>query len=358
MHDEPIDTGCKEYRSLARRDFVATGLGFGGRVFPGATLFIYDSFSYSPTPPAFLGGGNPAHNQAIGEESAQEPTTSDIYIRGIQQSRANTTTNSSSFTGMIPLSARTALQTSYTYAFVKFGAPAVSQTNSNFRPVLLESTTHSLTIGPQIKLSNQDILTLGYGYFRSDYSGQEGSYDSHGLTATWQHIISPRVTFRGFVGAGLIKQDFGLAQGAATPNVSSPTQSNFVPTGGMSLVWTSRSTNLNLNYSTGIFPSYQASSGPLYSHVVGASANQRITDNFGMLASVNYARNEAFAKSGGNGIFFNSYTTSLGLYYRVSSWAIATLTHGYGHYRGNYSLSSIDQFTRTEVIFGLTTYWQ
>ncbi len=29
MHDEPIDTGCKEYRSLARRDFVATGLGFG-----------------------------------------------------------------------------------------------------------------------------------------------------------------------------------------------------------------------------------------------------------------------------------------------------------------------------------------
>jgi hypothetical protein len=338
---------------------VSFGLSeVAGRVFPGATLFIYDNFSYSPTPPAFLGGGSQVQNQVIGEESAQALPVSDIYARGIQQARANTTTNSSTITGTIPLLPNTALQTSYTYAFIKFGAPVVSQPNSNFRPVLLESRTHSFTIGPQIRFSGQDILTLGYGYFLSEYSGQEGSYNSHGLTATWQHMISPRVVFRAFAGGAVVSQNFGQAQGATLPNTSSPTQSNLVPTGGISLAWASRTTNVNLNYSTGIFPSYQASSGPLYSHVIGISAGQRITDNFGALASVNYARNEAFARNGGDGIFFDSYTTNLGLYYRVSSWAIATLTHGYGHYRGNFSSSTINQFNRTEVIFGLTTYWQ
>lgn len=29
MHDEPLDTGCTEYRSLARRDFLIRGAGFG-----------------------------------------------------------------------------------------------------------------------------------------------------------------------------------------------------------------------------------------------------------------------------------------------------------------------------------------
>lgn len=327
-----------------------------GRVASGATLYVFDNVSYTPTPPAFLGAG--LQSQVVGEGAGQDVSYVDSYVRGVQLSRVNTLTNSSTVAGSIPWTASTNLQASYTYSFVKFGTPVISQSNSGFRPVVLSSATHSVTIGPQVKVTGQDTLTVGYGYFLSSYSGGEGSYDSHGVTATWQRLISPSLILRVYVAGSMVKQDFGVALGATNPGVTTETRTNYVPTGGLSLSWSSRSTTVSANYSTGIYPSYQTSQGPLYSQVVGITGNHKVTDNFGGLATGNYARNESVGRNGGNGIFFDSYSTTLGLYYRLSSWAVATLTNGYGYFRGNYSGVAISQFHRSEVIFGLTTYWQ
>lgn len=336
------------------------GLNFGlsgliGRVFPGTTLYVSDSFSYTPILPAFLGGGSPANNQIIGNEATQELTPADTFTRGVQASRVNTTSNSTTVAGATPLSANAMLQMSYTFAFIKFGAPTVNRTE--FSPVFLETNTHVVTAGPQFKLSPQDLVTMAYGFSRTTYSGQTGGYDSHSITGTWQHYIARNFTFRLFAGGAVAQEDTGGRIGG------SQASQTFVPTGGASVAWNaSLTTSVTMDYSTGVYPSYQVTTGPLYSHVVGVSAVHRFSDFFGSQARVNYSRNDAIGKNGGSGILFDSYTATLGLYYRVSSWAVATLTGGYGYYKGNYSGSSAfsanTHFDRTDVTFGFTTYWQ
>lgn len=339
----------------------SAGINFGltgliGRIFPGVTLNVSDNFSYTPNPPAFLGGGSAVNNQLIGEEAKQELSTSDTFSRGIQASRVNTTTNSSTISGGVPVSASTILQATYTYAFIKFGAPVVHR--PEFSPVFFGTDTHIVSIGPQIRLSEQDLVSLAYGFSRTTYTGKDIGYDSHSATSSWQHYFSRNVNIRVFAGAAVTKLDTGGTAGATSAG-----NSTFVPTGGASLGWaTSRTTSMSLSYTAGVYPSYQTTTGPLYSHVVSLAGTQRFTDSFGGQMSVNYARNDALGKNGGSGIFFDSYTTNVGLYYRVASWAVATLNGGYGYYRGNLrgvsALSTVDQFDRTEVSVGLTTYWQ
>jgi hypothetical protein len=112
-----------------------------GELVRGLQLRIFDSFRYTPEPPAFLSGNHPTD-------------TADIYGRGIQGVRANSYANILSANSDYPLSRSFSLSTDYGYSIFRSGSGTGYFNN----------TQHSVNIGPTFTFDGGDTLFFKYNY--------------------------------------------------------------------------------------------------------------------------------------------------------------------------------------------------
>ena len=71
------------------------------RYFPGATLRISDTYTYTPNPPGFL-NGNQNYSGTISNEIIDELPVSDQFVRSLQAFRVNTKANTLNASGRYP----------------------------------------------------------------------------------------------------------------------------------------------------------------------------------------------------------------------------------------------------------------
>lgn len=328
------------------------------RFIPEASLYVSGSYSYTPIPPAFMGGGAGQANPAVGEEITSQLPVADTYIRGIQSQRVNTTAYNGSMAGSINYSPNFYIQGSYGYAVASFGgAPAVTQQVSGYRPLVTDTTTHSLSISPIYRLTAQDSVNFNYQYLKAEFGGNQGGFDSHSATVGYQRALDDFFIARAYGGASLYSQDIGGQQ--ATTSAASGQQVAF--TGGGSLTWARLSTRATLAYSIGLYPNYVGVPGVVLSSNLSMQGMQRVSDEVVAYVSLNYAENRPVGGQGGQGgqagIEFRSYNTSESLSYRVSRSFFVTATHEWGLYTGNFTGQGEDKIIRNAVTVSLTKAW-
>ena len=166
----------------------------------GLGLRIYDSFRYTPEPPAFLTGGQP-------------PGTSDIYSRGIQGYRANTYSNVLQVKSDYSLNRSFSLSTNYSYSIFRRGS--IDATSTSVNPVIyFNNKQHSLDMGPKYMFEGGDTL-----FFKYNYSAGESKPEGPGATRTYVfQTIAPEYVTKALVpgwtltisgGATLVEQGGG-----------------------------------------------------------------------------------------------------------------------------------------------------
>ena len=328
------------------------------RFVPEASLYVSGSYSYTPIPPAFLSGGSGQANPAVGEEITSQLPVADTYIRGIQSQRVNTTIYTGSMAGAINLTQNSYIQGSYGYAVSSFGGtPAVTGQVSDYRPLVSDTTTHSLSISPTYKLTAQESMNFNYQYLKAEFGGNQGGFDSHSATMGYQRAIDGFFRVHVYGGASLYSQDQGGQQ--VTTSTASGQQVAF--TGGGGLTWARRNTQATVTYSIGLYPNYVGVPGVVLSSNLSMQAAQRVSDDAVATVSLNYADNRPVGDQAGQGgqagIEFRSYNTSESLSYRVSRSFFVTATHEWGLYTGNFTGQGEDKIIRNAVTVSLTKAW-
>lgn len=312
----------------------------------GASLYVRNFSNYSPTPPAFLGGGSSASSPITTQEETSQLTANDTFARGIQLQRVNTFSNQSTIGGLYPVSNTTSLISSYTYAFINFGR----QFQSTPSPGLFDSVQHTARFGTSHRLTGQDTVLVQYTYNRGTFSGSSvGDFDAHGGAVDWIRRYSPslRSTLSG--GASRITQDF-----------SGGAQSEWVYTALAALSWNNGPDALTLSYSGGVFPSFVSSAGPIFSHLVTAVGTHRFEENVLGGVRINYSNNMSIQSVDGQpSLSLESKSANVFMNYRVTQSMVLGLAYNWGLFSGNFTDPNQPQiFARNEVILSLSQYWR
>ncbi|ALA59806.1 hypothetical protein NITMOv2_3414 [Nitrospira moscoviensis] len=311
----------------------------------GASLYVSNFTNYTPTPPSFLTAGSGAYSP-LAEQGEAQLSIEDTYIRGFQLQRVNTLTNQSTIGGLYPVSSTTNLVAAYSYAFINFGR----QYQSDFSPGLFDNVQHTGRIGLSHRLTAQDTILFQYAYNRDIFSSAgSGNFETHGGTVAWTRSYSPalRSTLSG--GASLVNQEF-----------AGGTQSNWVYTAAASLNWTRGLDSVTLTYSGGVYPSFVANAGPIFSNLVAATLTHRFRDNVVGGVGANYSSNKSIEDSSSQpGLNFESKTANAWVNYRLTQSTFLWLTYNWGLFSGNYADPNQTQiFARNEVILSLSQYWR
>lgn len=323
------------------------------RFVPEASLFFAGTYTYTPLSPAFLGGGGQSH-LGVGEEITGQLPVADTYIRGIQSQRINSSSYSGTVAGSINYSPNLYFQGSYGYAVLKFGdQPSALQANG-FRPIYSATTTHTVNVGPVYRLSPFDTVNLNYQYLRSEFGSSQNNFQVHQATIGYQRAVDASLVGRIFGGAATTTQE----SGGGAPSTTSNTGEQIAFTGGGSLTWSRRSTLARIAVSTGVYPNYIGVAGSLLSTNVSVQGAHRLDDNLGVYAQVGYANNSAIGGQAElSGVEFRSYNTSESLWYRFGPWFVASLTHEWGFFTGNYTGQGESTIIRNAVTISLTKAW-
>jgi len=323
------------------------------RFVPEASLYFMGNYTYTPLPPAFLGGGGQT-NPGVGEEITSQLPVNDTYTRGIQSQRVNTTSYFGGMSGSIRYSPNLYILGSYGYAVVSFGTPAVTQQAPGYVPVYNKTTAHSVSGGPLYKLTEQDSVNLYYQYVKVEFGADRGGYESHAATVGYQRTLAASFVGRIYGGASIFTRDAGGQQ--ATTSANSEQQVSY--TGGASLSWARRNTQATLAYTTGIYPNYTGIPGVALSSNLSLRVTQRLDDDVNAYVSLNYGENRAIGQQTGQaGSDFHSYITSEGLSYRLSSSLIASVIHDWLLSTGNYTGQEENKIIRNAVTISLTKAW-
>ena len=327
------------------------------RFVPEASLFFAGRYSYTPLPPAFLGGGSEQTNPAVGEEITSQLTFADTFIRGTQAQRVNTTTYGGTIAGAVNYSPNLYFQAAYNYNVVNFGTPSVTQKVSTFKPLLSDTTAHSVSLGPTYAVTSFDSVNLRYQYETVAFDASGGGYQSHQATVGYQRLVDASMVARVYGGAALFTQDFGGQAGSTSADSSE----QVTYTGGASLSWARRNTQASFSYSVGVYPSFVGVPGVILSNNVSLQVRQRLDDNVGVFASLNFADNNTIGGQAGQagqaGLGFRSYSTTESLWYRISTSFFVNVTHEWGLYTGNFTGQQSDSFVRNAVTVSLTKAW-
>jgi hypothetical protein len=308
-------------------------------------LYISNFTNYTPTPPSFLTAGSGAYSP-LTEQGAAPLSVEDTYIRGFQLQRVNTFTNQTTIGGLYPLSNTTNLVAGYSYAFIKFGR----QYQSDFTPGLFDNVQHTGRLGLSHRLTAQDTILFQYAYNRDIFaSSGSGNYETHGGTVAWTRNYNPSLRSTVSGGASLVSQEF-----------SGGLESTWIYTAAASLNWTQGLDSITLNYSGGVYPSFVANAGPIFSHLIAVTATHRFKDNVVGGVGANYSSNKSIEDSSDQpGLNFESKSANVWITYRMTQSTFLGLTYNWGLFSGNYADPTQTQiFARNEVILSLSQYWR
>ncbi len=374
-------------------DYVGGGAGFNlnltrliGALTPRATLNVSSVTLFKPQAPSF---GTTGVGNAIGEQAVNP------FARGIEISRVETLVSTSAMRFSYNLTQAASFQANYSLSIIRFGhsfTPNVVQSN------LINTNTHLIMAGPQIRVTSLDTIGINYLYQRTDFSGRQTTgiadrFESHGGTLNWGRSWSTE--FKSYVYGGATAL---LQQGVAAPVSESGTgvapSSLVLFNGGANLVWTDTAvsggssanipqgsmmgsaigssgvpgsganTVASLSYTVGVFPSFSGAGLPLLSQVVSTFLSHRLSSSFFTNAGAQYSRNDSVGDtSNTGGISFQSYGGNAGLSYVITPTLFASLRGEYQHFSGNGAgVSGVigglgADFDRYVTMVSLTTFW-
>jgi hypothetical protein len=274
----------------------------------GSSFTVYDTYSYTPQPPAFITGD-------LDGEGANP------LVRGFLVGRVDTEINNMGAAATIPLARQLSVTGSYSNGLMRFGTSEFQQTGAGS----LTSTQYTSYGGGLVtRLSQQD--TVSVNYLDTQYNqGISNYFTTRAGYLGWNRTFSPVLAMKSTAGVQLIE---GAANRVKIP-------ASIGPVGSFLLSYRDQATAVSFYYNISITPSYQLDSQVLLSNVVSLSLVQQmpVQDLQGML-SVNYGWSERYIRGSGSPISFNSYAGVAGLTYRVTRKTFLSLS---------YSLSNFDQ---------------
>ena len=333
------------------------------RYSPGSSLSMSYGYFYSPYPPAFLTGGagrgvTPASG-TTDPSSIADASYVDIYARGLQLGRVNTTGHTAALMGGYQVVPGLVLATSYAYSTRSFGGfPSQLQGTSAFLSASrnVTTSTHQISFGPRYEITPADTVNLTYAYMDTAYESRtvdlgSQSFTTQTLTAGWGRKLGPNWVLNFGGGGSLVRRQF-----------SSSVQDLVTYTGSASLNWSGVMSTVGVGYSVGVYPSIIGSGGPLWSHNASVFGRHRFTDRISGLLGVAFAD---FSSVGGRGQekqSFRSYTANASVSYMVAPSFYTTLGGTYGLFEGtgffNLAGSQETRFTRETVTLSMVKYFQ
>lgn len=274
------------------------------RLWEGTRVTVFDTYRYTPEPPAFVTGD-------LDGQGANP------LVRGLQTGRVNFQSNNMGVNGRVPLSQLLSLTGNYSNGFIKFGSSNVQQVGS-----LLETRFTEHGAGIAMRLSPQDTISLNYVGSEFEQGGV-GSFSTRGGTLGWSHTFSPSLSMNSFGGVQVLQGEVGRTK----------IQSTLAPTGNLILAYRDPATSLALAYSLAVTPSFQFEAQALLSHLISLTLTQQmpVQDLMGVL-SVNYGRSAQFGSNSDSPIGFTSYGGTAGLTYKVTPMTFLSLNYNYSNF--------------------------
>jgi hypothetical protein len=303
---------------------------------PRLTLLVSNTFSYTPQPPAFLGGG--AVN-ASGEPASQD--LADSYARGLQVQRVNTLSNTASAISTYALTPSIYMYGNATYVVQRFGS--IPDNQQRVVPLLSSDTQH-YTIGPEFRFSTNETVRTLFIYSRTDFIGAQDRGDViRSFEAMGGRVSYSRPLFT------------PAANGFATVEVQQVKPGNRLQyTGSLGVTWTRNTDLFALSYTRRISPSYVGAAGGITSDLIGIAVSRRFSDFWSGSAQAAYAHNKAIeettAAGGPRDFSFNSYTVGTALSYQLMVGLSLTGSYTYMYFDSE-GLSPSAGFTGESIAF-------
>jgi hypothetical protein len=268
---------------------------------PGAKWTVFDTFFYTPQPPAFL----------LGNQSGVQVNP---FVAGFQATRTNTNSNVVNTQFELPLSRTVSFSGSYTHSFVHYGASPVRQAAT-----LINQDAHVYTAGLSLKVSLHDTVKVDFLGNEFD-QGELGVINNRGGTLGWTHWFSPTVSFNT---TGGIQELSVESNGVRFSSV-------IAPVGSVAIRWEDATTSVAFVYQSGITPSFQFRSAALLNHSVlfNMTQNTPIRDLAGLLQA-NYSVANEYGSNSANALSWTTVGGTAGLLYRITPKTFFTLTYGY-----------------------------
>jgi hypothetical protein len=294
-------------------------------------LQVSDNVTYTPRPPAFVA--------PIPQNASVSPTiaaSTPDFIRGIQAVRANSLMNYAAVNSQYSLTPSASLVGSYVNQFMRFGNRFTTTPGGGFFTTKMQT----LNFGPQYQVTPRDVGSITFQYQNMHFS-QGSNFNStfqvFGATGGWRHNFFKNLSVNANVGIVSFSPRGGtqyLANGAVT--------------------WEQRNTTTILSYSRSVYPSFFIAAVPLLSQVVAASVVHRLSDNWSVSGTVNYARNESIS---GPSLTFITYGATASANYQISRTITATAGYTYNSFDASF-VGSGYSFNRNVLSVMIRSEWR
>lgn len=268
---------------------------------PGARWTVFNTYLYSPQPPAFL----------LGDQSGEQTNP---LVAGFQATRTKTSSNSFSTIFEFPLYSTVKLAGSYTNSFIHYGTSQVPQATT-----LISQNVQAYTAGFLVQTSIQD--TVRVDFTGNDFDqGSRGAFSARGGALGWAHKFSPTLSFNA---TGGVQELSGELNGVRLFSV-------IAPSGSLTILWKDPSTSLALVYRSGITSSFQFQSAALLNHSVSFNMTQNtpVRDLAGLLGA-NYSVANEYGSNSGGALSWTTVGGTAGLLYRATQKIFLTLIYSY-----------------------------
>jgi hypothetical protein len=113
--------------------------------------------------------------------------------------------------------------------------------------------------------------------------------------------------------------------------------------------------SVSFNYNLGVYPSFVASAGPIYTHLFGINASAGLSDRLTAMGGVNFAHS-SFTSQQNTGTF-DTYGTIVMLNYLVAPSLQASLSHQWMNFAGSSGGQAPDSdfsFSKHIIMLGLS----
>jgi opacity protein-like surface antigen len=292
----------------------------------GSQLRVAESFRYTPESPGFING-------------VKGGVVDDPFLRGIQQFRANTFSNTTLVNGSIPVFRDLAFDAGYSFSLYRVGSVlAPGATGATF----FDTTMHTWSAGPRYALTRQDSVALFFARSEVSQTQATGAGSTFDYTSQSASVNYDRVTSAWTV---------GIAGGMTLVDPSSKAY----PTVNIRLSNSlERVTAVRLDLSRQVAPSFFFQNGALISNLAQLAVNHRLTRLVSIEASVNYGYNETVPD---RSIKFTSFTAVAGLKYRLTKTMIVDVYYNYNDFKTEQPGSSFEVL-RNVVGISLTAEWK
>jgi hypothetical protein len=268
---------------------------------PGARWTVSDTFFYTPSPPAFLTGGQ------VGQQA-------NPLVAGFQAYRINTTSNSVNTVLEIPLNRTINLAGSYTNSFIHYGESQVPQA-----PTLISQEAHNYTAGLITQVSLYDSVRFEFTGNEFD-QGSLGAFSARGGTLGWIHRFTPTISLNATGGAQVLS---GELNGV-------PLSSTVAPLGSFAIQWNDSTTLLALTYRSSITPSFQFQSAAMLNHTVSCNITQSTPiRDLAALLGANYSIANEYGSNSQSSLSWTTVGGTAGLRYRATKKLFLTMSYSY-----------------------------